>query len=118
MSMIQKIDVQYEDGTTQQVTADGRDLVAFERAAKTGYAMAMQTMTATFFRHIAYLALQRTGALPAQYANRAQFEAACISAEPEELSRGEENVEVFTPADPTNAAALLPRSSGWPASPA
>lgn len=65
----QKLEVWYDgddlDGPGLVVVADQRDMAAFEAVYKIGFTAAMDKMTATFFRWIAWHALRRTGVITA-----------------------------------------------------
>lgn len=51
--------VEYEDGREENVTADQRDCVAYEKIFKVGTPRAMDEATFTFFRWITWHALTR-----------------------------------------------------------
>jgi hypothetical protein len=52
-----------DDGSQVEVTADQRDIAAFERAEKVGFTRALDDMPMVFFRALGYFALRRTGKL-------------------------------------------------------
>lgn len=106
MPMVMTFEVEYEDGVSQRVRVDQRDMVVFERAYKIGWNRSQDEMQMIALRHVAFSALQRTGALPAQYANRAQWEAACVG-----VDGVEETEQVTGEADPTNPEAPYTPSS-------
>jgi hypothetical protein len=79
MAVTMTFDLDYEDGSTQRVTADQRDMVIFERDHKIGALDAVRTASVTFFRHLSYSALRRQG-LIAGDESREAWENRCLSA--------------------------------------
>lgn len=56
-----KTTVEYEDGTTTEVTTDQRDHVACELHLRCGFPTALEEKTFQAFRFITWHALKRTG---------------------------------------------------------
>jgi hypothetical protein len=77
------------------VTADQRDMAAFERFHKVGTSKAMEEMTMIFFRYLGWCALRRTNQTNVGYD---EWDKTIVSVEPPD----EKETEV---PDPTNAAA-------------
>lgn len=79
-----ELTVWYEDGSKQEVSADQRDIVIFEREMKYGFVKAMDDMPITAFRHIAYSAIRRTnGGTPPLNLDRKAWEAIVVEVEPD-----------------------------------
>ena len=78
------------------VTADQRDMAAFERFHKVGSSTAMESMTMIFFRYIGWCALRRTGQTNVGFDD---WEKNVISVEPPDED------EVIRDSDPTTPAA-------------
>jgi hypothetical protein len=89
----QRYMVWYEDGTSQEVVGDQRDIVMFERATGVGWNKARDTMTVIALRQVAYYALRRTGKLKDPGMSIGAWDKTVIEAEPLEDE----------PVDPTDA---------------
>ena len=81
----------------QLVTADQRDMAAFERFHKVGTSKAMDEMTMVFLRYIGWCALRRTNKTQVGYDD---WEKTIVSVEPPD----DEDI-ALQDSDPTNPAA-------------
>lgn len=91
-----KLVITYDDGDREErVTADQRDLAAFEGAKHVGWANAMDTMMFIAFRWVGWHALRRTGAIDVGLAQE-KWDAGVVSVDPDDEE---------VPADPTQPAA-------------
>lgn len=73
--------IHLEDESVQEVTADQRDMAAFERVEKIGTTQAMENMPMVYFRALGYFAQRRTGAI-ATSVSREDWESRVIEVEP------------------------------------
>lgn len=88
--------VHYEDGDVQQVIADQRDYVVLERAFKMSVQKALEDMTITAVRHMAYTALMRiNGGHQPRDLTRDEWEATVI-----EVQAKTDEVETVDPTQP------------------
>jgi len=101
-----ELTVEYVDGSTQQVTADQRDIVRFERDQRISSVQALDMMPLALSWCMAYYALVRTGVVDG--VTRDEWEATVVGIETVELAA----------ADPTQRAARTGSPRGSQRSPA